>query len=183
MKKSIPYGITYWHERRSRNGIPGDALNSMLQKSIRRAEEANALAAAYEMYITSPDYLDMLWRRLVCIAVEDVGFGDGQAVPLVRTLDGMRREFPYADRDQALFFVHAVRCLCRCRKERTSDHLQGMLKRAFANGYVPELSQDGCIAAEAELDELQKIHESFIGSCHGGDVPADGTFRTNEWRY
>lgn len=143
MKESIPYGIKYWHERLSRNGIHGDALNSMLQKSIRRGEEENALAAAYEMYITSQDYLDMLWRRLVCIAVEDVGFGDGQAVPLVRTLDRMRREFSYGDKEQPLFFVHAVRYLCRCRKERTSDHLRGMLSRAFANGYVPELPADG----------------------------------------
>ena len=55
MEKGIPYGITYGPERRSRNGSPGDALNSMLQKSIRRGEEENALAAAYEMYVTSPD--------------------------------------------------------------------------------------------------------------------------------
>ena len=34
MEKGIPYGITYWHERRSRNGIPGDALNSKLTISI-----------------------------------------------------------------------------------------------------------------------------------------------------
>lgn len=183
MKESIPYGITYWHERRSRNGIPGDALNSMLQKSIRRAEEENALAAAYEMYITSPDYLDMLWRRLVCIAVEDVGFGDGQAVPLVRTLDGMRREFPYADRDQALFFVHAVRYLCRCKKERTSDHLRGMLSRAFANGYIPELPAEDCGTAEDEAEALRKIHVDLIGSSNGGEAPANGTFQSNTWRY
>ena len=181
MKENIPYGITYWHERRSRNGIPGDALNSMLQKSIRRAEEENALAAAYEMYITSPDYLDMLWRRLVCIAVEDVGFGDGQAVPLVRTLDGTRREFPYADRDQALFFVHAVRYLCQCRKERTSDHLRGMLSRAFANGYVPELPAGG--PTEDSLEALQKIHEDLIRPHTGGEAPANGTFQSNAWRY
>ena len=54
---AIPYGIKYWHDQVSRNGIPGDVLNSMLQKSIRRGEENYALAAAYEMYVTSPDYL------------------------------------------------------------------------------------------------------------------------------
>ena len=56
----------------------------MLQKSIRRGEEENALAAAYEMYVTSPDYLDMLWKRLVCISVEDVGFGEPYAVRFAR---------------------------------------------------------------------------------------------------
>ena len=43
-----------WSNIQSRNGIPGDELISMLQKSIRRGLEENALAAAYEMYITSP---------------------------------------------------------------------------------------------------------------------------------
>ena len=99
---AIPYGIKYWHDQVSRNGIPGDVLNSMLQKSIRRGEENYALAAAYEMYVTSPDYLEMLWLRLQCIAIEDIGFGMPEAGRLIRTLDEMRREFPYEDGDQAL---------------------------------------------------------------------------------
>ncbi len=176
-------------------------------KSIRRGEEENALAAAYEMYVTSPDYLDMLWKRLVCISVEDVGFGEPYAVPLIRTLNEMRREFPYADRDQALFFVHGVRCLCRCRKERTSDHLRGMLSRAFSNGYVPRVPDWACdmytargremgrgpahFAQEAEQTadrledaDLLKIHAEFLRSCKDGvEPPADGTFRTNAWQY
>lgn len=134
---AFPYGIMYWHNQISRNGIRGDALNSMLQKSIRRGEEEYALAAAYEMYITSPEYLEMLWLRLQCIAIEDIGFGAPEAGRLIRTLDEMRKEFPYADGDQAIFFVEAVRFLCRCKKERTSDHLRGLLRRAFENGYVP----------------------------------------------
>lgn len=182
MNKDIPYGVVYWHQRRSRNGIPGDALNSMLQKSIRRGEEERALAAAYEMYVTSPDYLDMLWKRLVCIAVEDVGFGDARAVPLIRALNGMRGEFPYADRDQALFFVHAVRYLCRCRKERTSDHLRGMLSRAFTNGYVPQVPDEP--EDRTEEEELLRIHADFLEHCRdGAAAPAEGSFRTNTWQY
>ena len=98
---SIPYGIAYWHDQKSRNGIPGDILNSMLQKSIRRGKEDSAIAAACEMYVTSPEYLEMLWKRLACIAVEDIGFGDPYASRLIRTLNEIRHEFPYADGDQA----------------------------------------------------------------------------------
>lgn len=136
---AIPYGIQYWHNQISRNGIRGDVLNSMLQKSIRRGEETSALAAAYEMYITSNNYLDMLWFRLQCIAIEDIGFGQPEAGRLIRTLNEMRKEFAYEDGDQALFFVHAIRYLCRCTKERSTDHVRGLIKRAFENGYVPEI--------------------------------------------
>ena len=51
-----------WSNIQSRNGIPGDELISMLQKSIRRGLEENALAAAYEMYITSPQFHEKMWR-------------------------------------------------------------------------------------------------------------------------
>lgn len=208
--ENIPYGVRYWHERRSRNGIPGDALNSMLQKSIRRGLVENALAAAYEMYITSPDYLEMLWLRLGCIAVEDVGFGNPRAVPLIRTLGEMRREFPYADVDQALFFVHAVRYLCRCTKERTSDHIRGMLKRAFNNGLVPEIPDYALdmhttrgkemgrdmlhFAEEAsrvenalECEELTKLHAAFLDFCRreaSDELPMDGgRFSEQGWQF
>ena len=70
-----------WSNIQSRNGIPGDELISMLQKSVRRGLEENALAAAYEMYITSPQFHEKMWRRLLAISVEDVGFGDTHAPP------------------------------------------------------------------------------------------------------
>lgn len=208
MNKKIPYNIAYWHNQVSRNGIPGDALNSMLQKSIRRAQERNALAAAYEMYITSPAYLEMLWQRLMCISVEDIGFGSQDAASTICTLNEMRQEFPYQDGDQALFFVHAVRYLCRCRKERTSDHLRGMLKRAFDNGYVPEIPDyaydmhttkgrqmgrdtvhfaEEASRVENEIDdaELRAIHEEFLNFCkeeHTGE-PDTEPFTYNGWQY
>lgn len=207
---SIPYGIAYWHDRKSRNGISGDVLNSMLQKSIRRGEEDSALAAACEMYITSPDYLEMLWQRLMCISVEDIGFGDPYASRLVRTLNEIRREFPYADGDQPLFFVHAVRYLCRSRKERTSDHMRGMLKSVFQSGYIPqvpeyaydihttkgrEMGRDMVHFAEEasrveprlEDPQVQRIHEEFVAFCkREGDmdgVPETEAFAPNCWQY
>lgn len=164
---AIPYGIKYWHEQISRNGIHGDVLNSMLQKSIRRGKEEYALAAAYEMYVTSPDYLEMLWLRIQCIAIEDIGFGQQDAASLIRTLDEMRKVFPYEDPSQAVFFVQAIRYLCRCAKERTSDHLRGMLRRAFDNGYVPQTpdwaldatTRRGRENGKTELDAAEQVQD------------------------
>ena len=65
-----------WKNITSRNGIPGDELVSALQKSIRRGKEEIAVDVAYEMYITSEQFEDKMWRRLMAMAVEDVGFGD-----------------------------------------------------------------------------------------------------------
>lgn len=59
----------------SPHGIPVDDLVSVLQKEIRRSRIDNAVLAAYEMFITSPDVAQHLWRRLRLIAVEDVGMG------------------------------------------------------------------------------------------------------------
>jgi replication-associated recombination protein RarA len=57
----------------SPHDIPVDDLVSVLQKEIRRGRIDNAVLAAYEMFITSPDVAQHLWRRLRLIAVEDVG--------------------------------------------------------------------------------------------------------------
>ena len=75
-----------WSRMRSINDVPCDELISMLQKSIRRGIEENALAAAYEMYITSPQFHEKMWRRLLAISVEDIGFGNTDAPGQVFTL-------------------------------------------------------------------------------------------------
>lgn len=106
-----------WSNIKTRNGIPGDEIISMLQKSIRRGLEHNALCAAYEMYITSPQFEDKMWRRLLAISVEDIGFGDVQAPQLIYTLNNIRKEFPYTDGDRPIFFVHAIRYMCKLPKE------------------------------------------------------------------
>ena len=128
-----------WRNLTSRNGIPGDELVSALQKSIRRADEATATRVAYEMYITSEQFEDKMWRRLNAISVEDVGFGNPYAPILIHTLDEMRKKFPYDDGDRPLFFVHAIRFLCKQPKERSSDCLKNIIEMEFEEGYKPEI--------------------------------------------
>src|SRR5580698_9288306 len=52
---------------------------SILQKSIRRGRADHALSAAATLLRDSPE---RLWRRLGCIAYEDVGIGSFDAVAL-----------------------------------------------------------------------------------------------------
>ncbi len=128
-----------WANVTTRNGIEGDLVISALQKSIRRGLEEEAVTFAYEMYITSLQFEEKLWRRLLAISVEDVGFGDLSAPVLINSLNQMRQNFPYTDGDRPIFFVHAIRYLCAAKKDRTSDNLKNIIKREFEHGRTPDI--------------------------------------------
>lgn len=129
----------FWSEMTTRNGLATDEVLSALQKSIRRAKVEEACAFAYELYITSPILLDKMWRRLLTISVEDVGFGNLAAAGIVKDLNDMRKNFPYDDGDQPIFFIHAIRVLCSSEKDRSSDLLKNIIIKGFAMGKVPEI--------------------------------------------
>lgn len=128
-----------WRGVTTRNGIQGDLVISALQKSIRRGLAEEAVTFAYEMYITSPQFEEKLWRRLQAISVEDVGFGDLSAPVLINALNQMRQTFPYSDGDRPIFFVHAIRYLAAAKKDRTSDNLKNIVMTEFEYGRRPEI--------------------------------------------
>lgn len=128
-----------WARTKTRNGLNGDEVISALQKSIRRGKERDACEFAYEMYITSPQFEEKLWRRLLAISVEDIGMGNTNAPIFIHSLNQMRKEFQYNEADRAMFFVHAVRYLCQSEKDRSSDLLKNIVIKNFAMGYVPEI--------------------------------------------
>ena len=128
-----------WAKMTTRNGLKGDEVISALQKSIRRGKEKAACEFAYEMYITSPQFEEKLWRRLLAISVEDVGMGNTYAAIMINNLNQMRKEFQYNESDRAMFFFHAIRYLCDSEKDRSSDLLKNIVLKSFAMGYVPEI--------------------------------------------
>lgn len=128
-----------WARTKTRNGLNGDEVISALQKSIRRGKERDACEFAYEMYITSPQFEEKLWRRLLAISVEDIGMGNTNAPIFIHSLNQMRKEFQYNEADRAMFFIHAIRYLCQSEKERSSDLLKNIVIKNFAMGYVPEI--------------------------------------------
>lgn len=128
-----------WSKIVTRNGYAGDEVISALQKSIRRGLEEQACMFAYELYISSPQLEEKLWRRLLTISVEDIGMGNPMAAIMVNNLFQMSRQFEYADGDRPMYFIHAIRYLCQSEKDRSSDLLKNICIKSFAMGKFPEI--------------------------------------------
>src|SRR5262245_4998695 len=125
-----------WVDVRTFHGYAADQVISALQKEIRRGHTENAVLLAYEMVRTSPAMEDYLWQRLLVIAVEDIGFGEPQAPLLVHALFQTIQTFDRSVGERALFAVHAVRYLCGCPKDRSSDEMLNWVIYAVASGQV-----------------------------------------------
>lgn len=132
-----------WSEITTVNGFAADEIISSFQKAVRRAMVEEACEFAYELYITSPQLLDKLWRRILTISVEDVGFGNLDAAVQINALNEMRKNYPYADGDQPMYFIHAIRILCASTKDRSSDLLKNIIIKGFAMGRKPEVLDVG----------------------------------------
>jgi replication-associated recombination protein RarA len=144
-----------WSNRRTRHDLPADEVISALQKEIRRGHLDNAAFLAYEMLTTSEELEATLWQRLQVISVEDIGFGQLDAPVLVRTLYQMHLDFPRPQGDRCLFAVHAVRYLCSCVKDRSSDELLNWVKRAIEiegqRPVIPDYARDMHTASGRQL--------------------------------
>ena len=123
-----------WVNVRTRHDFAADEVISALQKEIRRSNTENAALLAYEMVTTSPEMEAYLWRRLLTISVEDIGWGDLQAPILIHTLHQINQSFDRAAGERILFAVHAVRYLCACQKDRSSDEMAIWIKREVEDG-------------------------------------------------
>lgn len=115
---------------RTRHDLPADEVISALQKEIRRGHAENAALLAYELLITDAEAEAILWQRLQVISVEDVGFGQVDAPALIYALHQMHLGFPRPQHDRFLFAIHAVRYLCGCAKDRSTDELLSWMARA-----------------------------------------------------
>ena len=123
-----------WTRVQTLHGFAADELISTLQKSIRRGLVENAVLVAYEMFVSSPELEDRLWRRLEIISVEDVGFGRPDAPLLIQALNEFRLRAPREGADRLIFLVHAVRLLALSPKDRTSDELATWARQAVESG-------------------------------------------------
>lgn len=117
-----------WQKVRTEHDLPADELISALQKEIRRGNTENAALVAYELCITSPELEAKVWQRLNVISVEDIGMGEPNAPVLIHNLGQMRLAFDYGAGDRNLYTIHAVRYLCGCKKDRSSDEMLNWIK-------------------------------------------------------
>lgn len=132
-----------WAESKTANGFATDEIISCFQKSIRRNMVEEACQYAYELYVSGPIFLEKMWRRLLTISVEDIGFGNLDAATQINTMNEMRKNFPYDDGDQPMFFIHAIRILCMSTKDRSSDYLKNIIIKEAALGKIPEIMDLG----------------------------------------
>ena len=51
----------------------------------------------------------------------------------------MSKNFEYADGDQPMYFIHAIRILCESTKDRSSDYLKNIIIKGFAMGKTPTI--------------------------------------------
>lgn len=128
-----------WSNTKTKHGLDADLVISALQKCIRRADEATAMRMAYELYVTSTFHEEKMWNRLLVISVEDIGFGNTEAPMFVKTMFDLHKEYAYGDGDRPIFFLHAIRYLCRSKKERSTDHIKNIIMKENAKGQVPEI--------------------------------------------
>ena len=175
------YRYDPWQNLITRGGFNADEIISGLQKSIRRSLEDEAVLFAWEMYVTSEELEELLWKRLLVISVEDIGFGDTQAPLLVRALNDMRREFACSAPDWPLFFIHAIRYLCACPKDRSSDMLRNIVEKEYVAGKRPVIrdymldmhtraGQQRGLGTEHFLD-VASVVEPLVEGAHDAYLP------------
>jgi replication-associated recombination protein RarA len=135
-----------WVNVKTFNGFQADHVISALQKEIRRGNTENAALLAFEMILTSPALEDYLWQRLKVISVEDIGFGEPLAPVLIQSLFEMTKACDRAVGERKLYAIHAVRHLCMCKKDRSSDEMINWINHASRSGKllptIPEYALD-----------------------------------------
>lgn len=178
----------------SPHGFAVDDLVSVLQKGIRRSDVDNAVLAAYEMYLTSPDVAQHLWMRLRIIAVEDVGMGLPLGPLLIETL---HRNFDATPGGDWMMACHAVRLLATAQKDRTAsehaDWVASMVGLGRATVDVPDYAH--CVHTKAgqlagrglvhwwengaqvadELESADHRYRDDLIALHREDEAANGT--------
>ena len=193
-----------WSKITTRNGYAGDEVISALQKSIRRGLEEQACMFAYEMYISSPQLEEKLWRRLLTISVEDIGMGNPMAAIMVNNLYQMSKQFD--DGDKPMYFIHAIRYLCSSEKDRSSDLLKNICIKSFAMGKFPEipdyaldkhtqrgqamgrdsfhfLNEASKVYPQKEVDNDYKERYAKILEEYDPENVVDSAFKFNGWQF
>ena len=161
---------------------------------------------AYELYISSPQLEEKMWRRLLTISVEDIGMGNPLAAVVVNSLSQARLNFDYGDNDRTIYFIHAIRYMCQSEKDRSSDLLKNIVMKSFAMGKLPEipdvaldkhtkrgkamgrdsfhfLNEASIVIPQAQVDNDYKDRYAKILEEYDPSDVAETTFTFNGWQW
>lgn len=152
-----------WVDVKTFHGFQADHVISALQKEIRRGNTENAALLAYEMLITSPALEDYLWHRLKVISVEDIGFGELLAPVLIQSLFEMCSVCDRGVGERKLYAIHAVRYLCGCTKDRSTDEMINWINHASRlNQALPAIPDYALDMHTAEGQKLGRGRRHFF---------------------
>ena len=171
-----------WVDVKTANGFAADHVISALQKEVRRGHSENAALLAYEMVLTSPALEDYLWYRLMVISVEDVGFGELQAPILINALHQMLHTCDRQAGERKLYAIHAVRYLCQCQKDRSSDEMTIWISRVVAQQkalpVIPDYALDMHTAAGQAMGRGRRYFFEEAAQLEPELADRDLTYRT-----
>ena len=152
-----------WVDVKTFHGFQADHVISALQKEIRRGNTENAALLAYEMILTSPALEDYLWHRLKVISVEDIGFGELLAPMLIQSLFEMTSDCERAVGERKLYAIHAVRYLCQCKKDRSTDEMINWINHASrVSGVLPTIPDYALDMHTAEGQKMGRGRRHFF---------------------
>lgn len=121
------------------DGTPLNEAVSILIKELRRGKELEALYWARQI---EEGYFKYLWRRLMIFACEDVGIGAPEALGVVvaaREAYLIQRQESKRGKPDGNMVSMPVLFLCRCSKNRESDHLKNVAHVLETAGWKPEI--------------------------------------------
>ena len=121
------------------NGFDMFEVVSAMQKSIRRCKEDDALYWGVEMFESG--FVSYAWKRLIIIAMEDVGMADPNAIVQIKTLKDVYDSMTKDDKKGQfrLPFVQAILYLVHAPKSRIVDWAQGFW---FDNNVCQEIRKE-----------------------------------------
>ena len=205
--------VTEEKETKSVNGVRSvpipDSTRFFLESYVKGCKTFRLFTMRNGEPMTKSSY-DKMWRRILVISVEDIGFGNTEAPHYVHTLYQISREFPYADGDQPIFFMQAIRFLCKCVKERTTDNIKNQMIKEWEHGKKPEipdyaydlhtvkgremgrdemhfLTEASKVEPQMKDEEVECIKQNYIDFCRKEKdmqgKPDVQPFRYNTWQY
>jgi replication-associated recombination protein RarA len=131
-----------WKNTKTKNDYNADEVISALQKDIRRGNQESAGFWAYELHISGDDFRKKLWERLRTIAVEDISFGNPDAIVMIRSLYESYLEEYENDDDKLIHAIYAATYLASCTKDRYVDELKNYFKKYSKLKEIPDYALD-----------------------------------------
>ncbi len=109
-----------------------DEIKSVIQKTVRRADEEAALFFAFEMAHEGKSSFEVLRNHLKSIAFQDIGLANPERVLQVsQAVDDMNLLYDSNNEEWETSLAYIILLLCRSPKSRIADHFKVYIKSCW----------------------------------------------------